>query len=172
MLKLISAGMTALFVAGSSLAYADSPGPLQERLSAADMSALTDARISLVKAALQLTPDQDKYWSAVEDAIRSRANARETRLAAMAARVDEMRGKSAIEILRDRNPVEFLRRSADALAQRSAELKKLADAWEPLYQTLRPDQKRRLGFLAVLVHNEARGAMEQRRMEAAEEDED
>jgi len=164
--------MTVLFVAGSSLAYAQAPGPLQERLSAADLSALTDARITLVKAALQMTPDQEKYWSAVEDGIRSRAKEREARLTAIAARVDEMRGKSVMEILRDRNPVEFLHRRADALAQRSAGLKKLADAWQPLYETLRPDQKRRLSLLAVLVLHEMRGEVEQRRMQGGEEDEE
>jgi hypothetical protein len=47
--------------------------------------------------------------------------------------------------LRDRNPVEFLQRRSTALAQRSADLKKLADAWQPLYQTLSPDQKKRMG---------------------------
>src|SRR5262249_10776860 len=35
---------------------------------AADLKALTDARIGIVKAALQLTPEQAKYWPAVEEA--------------------------------------------------------------------------------------------------------
>jgi hypothetical protein len=53
--------------------------------------------------------------------------------------------------LRDRNPVDFLHRRADALAQRAADLKKLADAWEPLYQTLTRDQKRRMAFGTFIV---------------------
>jgi hypothetical protein len=38
------------------------------------LSALTDARINITKAVLQLTADQEKYWPAVEDAIRTRAS--------------------------------------------------------------------------------------------------
>src|SRR5215475_16090655 len=87
MLKTVAAGLTALFVTASSLAYAQSPstaGSEQEepRLSAADLNALTDARIAIVKAALQLTPEQAKYWPAVEEAIRNRAMGRQVRLAA------------------------------------------------------------------------------------------
>jgi len=74
MLKTVAAGLTALFVAASSLAYAQAPsaaGPEQDnaRPSAADLNALTDARIGIVKAALQLIPEQAKYWPAVEEAI-------------------------------------------------------------------------------------------------------
>jgi hypothetical protein len=44
-----------------------------QRLSAADFNALTNARVTMVKAALQLTSDQEKYWPAIEEAIRSGA---------------------------------------------------------------------------------------------------
>ena len=174
MLKLWSAGMTALAVviAGSSLGYAQGPsaGPTSQRVNAADWNALTDARVNLVKAALQMTPDQEKYWPAIEEAIRSRAKGRQTRLQNAAARADERSERSPIEVLRDRNPIEFLNRRSDALAQRSAELKKLATAWQPLYQTLTPDQKRRLGFVAIVALRELRDAVEQRRIQAADEE--
>ncbi len=75
-----------------------------------------------------------------------------------------------MEILRDRDPITFMNRRADALAQRSADLKSLADAWRPLYQSLTPDQKRRMAFLMVLVVREMRSAVEQRRIQSAEED--
>jgi hypothetical protein len=75
-------------------------------------------------------------------------------------------------MMRDRNPVEFLNRRADALAQRAADLKKLAAAWQPLYQTLMPDQKRGLGLLTVIAIRELRDRAEQRRVQAADEDED
>ena len=75
MLKLVTAGATALFLAASPLAYAQAPSTgAAERLNVADWGKLTDLRIDLVKAALQLTPEQAKYWPAVEDAIRSRAD--------------------------------------------------------------------------------------------------
>jgi hypothetical protein len=169
---MLSAGMTTLvIVAGSSLAYAQSPsdGPASQRITAADLNNLTDARVNVVKAALQLTSDQEKYWPAIEDAIRSRAKDRQTRLQNAAERVADL-GRSPIEVLRDRNPIEFLNRRADALAQRSADLKKLATAWQPLYQTLTLDQKRRLGFLAVAAVRELRTAGEQRRIQAGDEE--
>jgi hypothetical protein len=60
---------------------------------------------------------------------------------------------------------------ADALAQRAADLKKLTAAWQPLYQTLMPDQKRRLGLLAVIAMRELRDRAECR-MQAADDDEE
>ena len=165
MLKMVAAGVTALFLSASPVAYAQaSSDEVTERLGAADLSALTDARINIVKATLQLTPDQEKFWPPIEDAIRARAKDRESRIAAAAARRAEIRDRSLMEILRDRD------RRADALAQRSADLKSLADAWRPLYQSLTPDQKRRMAFLMVLVVREMRSAVEQRRVQSAEED--
>ena len=51
-----------------------------------------------------------------------------------------------------------MKKRADRLAQRSADLKRLADPWEPLYQTLDPEQKRRMAFLAILALREMRDA--------------
>jgi hypothetical protein len=173
MLKMIAAGATALFVTVSPLAYVHAPSAkAAERLNAADWSTLTDARIIIVKAALQLTPDQEKFWPAIEDAIRARAKDRQARIAVTAARVGEQRDRSRIEVLRDRNPVEFLQRRADALTQRGADLKKLADAWQPLYPTLSPEQKRRMAFLTIFVLREMRNAAEQRRLQSEDDDDE
>jgi LTXXQ motif family protein len=172
MLNTISAGMTALVViAAPSFVYAQGPfaGPASPRVTAADLNAVTDARIAIIKGTLQLTPDQEKYWPAIEEAIRARAKSRQARLESITTGAAD---RSPIEALRDRNPVDFLNRRADALAQRSADLKKIAAAWEPLYQSLMPDQKRRLGLLTVIALRELRDRVEQRRMEAAEDDDD
>jgi len=150
MLKIVAAGVIALLVMASPPAYAQATSE-GERLSTADLSALTDMRIDIVKAALQLTPDQEKYWPPIENAIRDRAKDRQARIADAAKRMAERRGDSVLEVLRNRDPVEFMRRRADALEQRGADLKKLADAWQPLYQTLKPDQKKRMAFLTLLV---------------------
>ena len=163
MLKVVTGVITAIFVAGSSLAYAHDSE--HRRLSLSDLNALTDARIAVVKAALQLTPEQQKYWPAVEEAIRARAAARAARLATMRERVSELREGEG-------DPVEVLRERADALAQRAAGLKKFADAWQPLYQTLDTDQQRRLRFLAVRVLKVMQGAVERRRMQMQDEDDD
>ena len=171
MLKTVAAGLTALFVTASSLAYAQAPsatttatsgGDQQAaRLSAADLNALTDARIGIVKAALQLTPEQAKYWPVVEEAIRNRAMGRQVRLAA------RQRDQG------DGDPIDMIRHRADALAQRSAELKQLADAWQPLAGTLTPEQKQRLRFFAANILRLVPRAIEARRAEIEDEgDED
>ena len=82
MLKIVVAGTTALFLTASPIAHAQTSqtsSAAPERLNAADRNTLTDMRIDLVKAALQLTPDQEKYWPAVESAIRARAEDRKAR---------------------------------------------------------------------------------------------
>ena len=127
----------------SSLAYAAETSSAVEtrQLSDADMNKLTDMRIGIVKSALQMTPDQEKYWPAVEQAIRARAKNRQARL----ERIAELHENGSMEVLG--NPVELMQRRADRLVQRGADLKKLAEAWEPLYKTLSEDQKNRLAFV-------------------------
>ena len=53
---------------------------------------------------------------------------------------------------------------------RSTDLKKVADAWQPLYQTLSPEQKRRMGYLAMCVIREMRTNAEERRMQSADDE--
>jgi hypothetical protein len=171
MLKMVTVGATALFVAASSLAHGQASSTRAERLTEADIAALTDARVSVVKAALQLTPDQEKNWQGVEAAIRANAKDRQTRVANFAKEAGELRDRSPLEVLRERNPVDFLDQRASALSQRAADIKKLADAWRPLYQTLTSDQKRRMAHLAMVTLREMRNGVERRRV-LAEEDED
>ena len=45
------------------------------------------------------------------------------------------------------DPIERLRSRADAMTQTAADLKKLADAADPLYKSLNDDQKHRLRYL-------------------------
>ena len=73
MLKLLAAGATALFVTLSQAAFAQAPSTMgPASLSPQNLADLTDARVAIVKAVLQLTPDQEKYWPAIEDAIRAK----------------------------------------------------------------------------------------------------
>jgi hypothetical protein len=125
-------------------------------------------QMNLVKAALQLTPDQEKYWPAIEDAIRTEAQDREARIATAAKRLAELR-QNPIEVLQTPDPVDLLQRRADALAQRSADLKKLASAWQPLYETLTPDQKKRMASLSLFVLRNMSNATQQRDLQCDEE---
>jgi hypothetical protein len=160
MLKGVVGLVTVLFVAGSAYAQEAS----HSKLTPTDLNILTDARIGITKAALQLTPEQAKFWPPIEEAIRSRAEARFHRIAALRA-MAERAGQ------RDFDPIELMRGRAEALTERGANLKKLTDAWQPLYQTLNPDQKHRMRLVAMHVLRELRGAAERRRMEFSEADE-
>ena len=138
MLKIVVAGTTALFLTASPIANAQTSqtsSATPERLNASDRNTLSDMRIDLVKAALQLTPDQEKYWPAVESAIRARAEDRKARLAKIGETVGKRADESRVEVLRNRDPIAFLQRRSEALAQRSADLDKLAEAWQPTTQS-------------------------------------
>ena len=159
--KKIAVAATAILITASPLAYAaetSSTVGMRHPITGADLNALTDARVGIIKAALQLTPDQEKYWPAVEEAIRARAKNRQARF----ERLAQLRDGSPMEIIGERNAVELMQRRAEALGQRSADLKKLADAWEPLYKTLSPDQKKRMAFATYASMRGIRDAIEHR----------
>jgi hypothetical protein len=167
MLKIVVIGTTALFLTASSVANAQSSQTSSpatpERLNATDQNTLTDMRVDLVKAALQLTPEQEKYWPAVESAIRANAEDRRARVAKIQETVGRSADQSRIEVLRNRDPIAFLQRRSQALAQRSADLDKLAEAWQPLYNTLSQEQRQRLAALAIFVVRDMSDAVERRR---------
>jgi hypothetical protein len=166
-MKGIVAGLAALFVAASPLAHAQTVGVVitGPAITQAELDALTDARINIVKGTLQLTPDQERYWPSIEAAIRQRAKDRQERLQGAGGRTEGRAGGSTVETLQNRNPIEFMHRHAENLTQRGADLNKLADAWQPLYQTLTPDQKRRMAALALVALRDLRDEAEGRRMQ-------
>jgi TolA-binding protein len=147
MKKVAAAGLTALALLIPAASYAQqqtNPGSTttteqNRRPTEADLQAITDARIAALRAGLKLTPDQEKNWAPVEQVIREMAQNRQSW---MAKRREERKSENAIDRLRDR---------ADAMTQRAAELKKLADAAQPLYQSLSDEQKHRLRFLAAFA---------------------
>jgi Spy/CpxP family protein refolding chaperone len=150
----------ALLMTTSSLAYAAETSSTvgMHHPSAADMKSLTDMRVGLVKAALQLTPDQEKLWPPVEAAIRARAKNRDARW----ERLAELRDSDSTGSLSERNPVELMQRRADELIQRGTDAKRVADAWQPLYQTLSQDQKKRLALASFVALRAMRDSFEHR----------
>ena len=177
MLKTIAAVATALFVTASPLAYAQTPSAapsdrsgLPERFNAADWNKLTDLRIDLIKAALQLTPDQQKYWPPIENAIRARTEDRKARLAKVVETMGKRAEESSADLMANRDPIAFLQRRAEALAQRSVDLNKLAEAWQPLYKTLSPEQRQRMAALAIFVLHDMSDAVERRRAQSDEDE--
>lgn len=138
MWKALAAGTTILTMAGSTLASAQQSPPAERshhaQLTADDIAAFTDARIAALKAALKLTPSQEKNWPAVEQAFRDISR---ERIAQREAR--HVAGQRA-------DATERLRNRADALTTQAAALRRLADAETPLYQSLDEAQRRRFGM--------------------------
>lgn len=111
------------------------------RFSDADRLAFTDARIAGLKAGLKLTPDQEKLWPGVEAALRDAAKLRAERAAQWREQRKERRGQTDVDL------VQRMRQAADRMTESAAQVRKLADAIDPLYKTLDESQKRRLSVL-------------------------
>jgi len=171
MMKIVVVGTTALFLAASPVALAQtrSPVPLEER-QGVDQNTLMDMRIDLTKAALDLTPEQQKLWPPVEAAIRNRGEDRRARIAKVRETVGRRADQNSVEVLKNRDPIAFLQRRSEALAQRSADLDKLAEAWQPLYKTLSPEQRQRMAALAIFVLRDMSDIADRRRAQSEDED--
>lgn len=149
MKKAILAAAAAALIAGSATTFAanTTSGPAggqdggnRAGLSAQDQAIVTDARIGALKAGLKLTAEQEKLWPAVEGALRDAARSRaERRDAARATR--EAAGKERPD------PITRMRTAADRMDAAAGDLRKIADASEPLYKTLDDAQKARLNAL-------------------------
>ena len=144
MRKRVLTSLAAVALAGSAFAYnafaaaGDAPdGPRMEGTD--DRGFMLDANLAGMKAALQLTPDQEKLWAPFEFAVRD----------AVKARGDEMREMR--ERMRDDgrpSPTDrVMNEISDRLAKASSELKLVADAAKPLYDSLDETQKRHFGPL-------------------------
>jgi hypothetical protein len=150
MWKTVLAGTAAIAIAGTTLAFAQQGPGFRDhahrwRPSAQDMAAFSDARIAALHAGLKLTPDQEKNWPAMEAALRDLAKQRSERFAARAS-ADK-----------PKTPIERLELRAQAMSDRGAALKKLADAADPLYNSLDEAQKHRFMVLAWLTRPHADG---------------
>ncbi|HVT55288.1 MAG TPA: Spy/CpxP family protein refolding chaperone, partial [Xanthobacteraceae bacterium] len=148
MKKSILAATTAVILAGSAATYAvaqQQPAPTKTamedhwRPSAADREAFAAARVAALHAGLALTPEQEQLWPPVESVLKDMAKKREARMAEHRAerRMDRDRKEPA-------NAIDRLRRGAERMTDIGNDLKRLADAAQPLYDKLDDGQKRRL----------------------------
>ena len=107
------------------------PSPEQRAL-------MLDAHLAGMKAALKLTPEQEKAGRPFETAVRDAAKARGDEMREMRERMQ----KGAHP-----NPIEFMNDMSDRLSKASSQLKQVADAAKPLYDSLDDAQKREFGPL-------------------------
>ena len=93
-----------------------------------------DARTARVKADLRLTPEQEKNWPGLASALHDIGKNRADRV--IAFRTERGQQKDTDDV------IEYLNSHAKFLGERSADVKKLADAAQPLYASLDEQQKK------------------------------
>ncbi|WP_421912491.1 Spy/CpxP family protein refolding chaperone [Mesorhizobium sp.] len=101
-------------------------------------SVLLDAHLASMKAGLKLNDDQAKNWPAFEAAIRDAAKARADRWLQARERMSNTAPPSTLD---------RISMMADHLEKNAAELRKVADAGKPLYDSLSDAQKQDFGPL-------------------------
>ncbi len=150
MRKSVLAFTTAAILAGSAATYAvaqqqpSSDKAATEnswRPSPADRAAFVNARVAALHAGLALTPDQEKLWPPVETVLKDMAQKREAR---WEQRREERRAMKETKDAPRPDAMARLRKGADFMTETGADLKRLADAAQPLYDKLDDAQKRRL----------------------------
>lgn len=147
MKRAVIAATAAALIAGSAATYAANSnagpdGPARWQPSAEDRIILTDARLAALKTALKLTPDQEKLWPGVAATLKDVAKDR-------AQRVEQMRTarQAARQADTPADPIARMRSAADRMDARATDLRKIADAADPLYKTLDTAQKQRLNMV-------------------------
>lgn len=142
-LAILSAA-SALVLAGTAAYAQPSPpsqgGPGQRpQMSRDDLDSLTDARIAAIQAGLKLTPDQQKLWGPVEQALRAQAASRGAQL------IEERRQRGSQAEQPDM--MQRLERRAELATKGAANLNTLSTAMKPLWASLDDRQKRLLPIL-------------------------
>jgi hypothetical protein len=131
---------------------------------AADRETVLDAKLAGMKAGLGLTNDQEKLWSPFEAAVR---DADKSRMDAMG---QMMRMRAQGERM---SPVDRLEAMSDRLSQGATNVKKIAEAAKPLYDSLDESQKHKFGMLGrMLMPERSRFAMDMMHHHRGEHDHD
>jgi hypothetical protein len=130
---------------------------------------LQDGRIAMAKAALKLSPDQEKLWAPVEEKIRAgfeeRRKAREERSAKREARLAENKaqgedGKKREQLAlpeRIEKRSERLTKQAAKMTERASKAKEFAEVLKPLYATFSEEQKAVAGRVLNHFGKDGRG---------------
>jgi hypothetical protein len=157
MKRILVAALATTFVATSAFAIAaednqQSPGAERMQRWTADRETMLDAKLAGMKAGLGLTADEEKLWGPFEAAVK---DADKSRLEAMG---QMMRMRTQGERM---SPIDHLEAMADRLSQGATNIKKIADAAKPLYDSLDESQKHKFGMLGrMLIPERSKFAMD------------
>jgi hypothetical protein len=163
------AALATAFLATSALATAAEDNQQSSRVErmqhwAADRETMLDAKLTGMKAGLGLTADQEKFWSPFESAVK---DADKSRMDAMGEMM-RMRAQGG-----RMSPIDHLQAMADRLSHSATNVKKIADAAKPLYDSLDESQKHKFGMLGrMLMPERSRFAMDMMHRHMGEHDHD
>jgi LTXXQ motif family protein len=131
---------------------------------AADRETMLDAKLAGMKVGLGLTIDREKLWVAFEAAVKDADKSRTDAIGQM------MRMRAQGERM---SPVDRLEAMSDRLSQGATNVKKIADAAKPLYDSLDESQKHKFGMLGrMLMPERSRFAMDMMHDHLGEHDHD
>lgn len=126
------------------------------------MARLQDGRIAFAKAALKLSPDQEKLWVPVEEKMRASFEDRRKQREAWQAKREERRAEKAKreklalpERIEQRS--QRLTERAAKMTERAAKAKEFAEALKPLYATFSEEQKAVAGRVLSHFGQDGRG---------------
>ena len=103
---------------------------------------LQEGKLAMVKAALQLTPDQEKLWAPVETQVREGFKAHEARMEEWKKKREERKaeqengGEQKRPDLADR-----FQKMSERMTERADRMKAFATAFSPFYASLSDEQK-------------------------------
>jgi len=144
MRKFLLATVALAGVAGSTFALnaVAAPGPAPDMAQMQRMqerqAVMLDAHLAAMKAGLKLTDEQAKNWPAFESAIRAAEKARADRWLQVHERMAQGERPS---------PIERMTMMSEHLQKTAEQLKAVADAGKPLYDSLTDAQKGDFGPL-------------------------
>lgn len=114
---------------------------------------IQNARLDGMKAVLKLTPDQEKYWASFQAAVSGSYALRNQTTA------------STRQAIATDDPAQLLDKLADNASKGAAQMKKVAEAAKPLYDSLDPAQRQAFGpLLLTLSTNPTTAATRARRL--------
>jgi hypothetical protein len=144
MWKAALTGVIALVISGSTGAFAQSPTVQASYRAQAQASGELESGLARFKAALRLTPEQEKHWPRVESALR-----------------EVVRNTDGAGEADQRGMLRRIGSRATEMVLSAAAMKRLISAAQPLMKTLDEDQKskaiqlaRAMGFGSVAARFE------------------
>jgi hypothetical protein len=143
--------LAAVVAVPTTVAIARTMDHARWRMTPETRSRLEDGRVAMVKAALQLSADQEKLWAPVETQVRESFKAREAKRAEREKSREERKADNADKSEQKRPDLaERFERISQRMAERADKMKAFSTSFKPFYASLSDEQK---DVLRPLIHD-------------------